>query len=863
MRITLSKTAGLSLIVIIILAISLTFLYLLQRQQIYDNVKESSRALVEQETQYYKQITEEWSRTLLTLSRHEAFRLFVKAYSGNTPKSIADYRQTLEKRFTEVGRFGLSHIQNVRFIGTDGNEIVVVKNGKPFHDYRNVADVDFFKAGIKQRAGKLSRVFFSGNKNNAFIHRSLPVFVKGKLVGLLSISIDIKHLLDKYQYLFASNVADQVMFLSKEGDIIYQMNKPAFSDSDIKNVIVGIKHTTPKYPVLEDQQNVWSFVFNQSYGFYVLFQSNGKRITAMLNAQYEKLGMAFFISSFILVMLVFWLTRYIQRKEAQEISNKVITQQRSIHFASVSDEIRPPINALLGALMTLTETELDNKQFYYADTAKKSAECLLELVNEFQDYSRISRGEFSLEKIDFDLRSTVHDISELMSAQAYKKGLEVSCLVAADVPKRVVGDATRLRQVMINLMSFAVEYTNQGEISICVSAKDVDKQSKLISIEIIDTGNMVDQEIMREHFKMFTEPNYQNPETYTSEGLGLALSKQLVELMDGDIAVAENNSGGNTFTISIPMSYALEVEQVKPTVSLSGKRVLILGETGTNRASLSHAFSKWGMSGASMDEFPRIVNVLREAKMANKAYDVCIVDVSLTSSSDKAFNAVSNIRKEFSESELGIIILTVQGAAGDVKKARELGVQAYLTKPISRNTMRQTLLQVLDSRLDLSSKIVTRHSLKENDPTNISRVLAVESDELMQKKLAKYFNKAGYQIDFAENGEKLKSAISDHAYSLVLFDMQLPGVDVFQFARDFRHTEEALNQSTDSQTHVPIVGLMSKRDKSIVSQSYEAGIDTVILKPVSDEKIQLIVAQYLTEPEANKQLPNRQSEDKM
>ena len=850
MRITFSKTARLSLIVIIVLAISLAFLYLLERQQIYNNVKETSRALIEQESQQYDQLTQEWSNILFTLSKHGTFRLFVNAYTKNELDSAPVYREQLERIFNEVGQYRLSHIKYVRFIGANGREEAVSENGLPFRNYRNVANMAFFSQGVKRPEDELSKAFFEKVEGNAYIHRSLPIFSKGKVVGLLSITIDLKQLLDKYQYLLASNVTDHVMVLNKLGEVLYQTDKIQPVASEIKNVVLGIKQTTPKYPILEDKQNVWSYAFNKPYGFYILFQSNGKRITGMLNEQYKKLGMVFSVSSFILVMLVFWSTRNIQRKEVHEASKKVITQQRSIHFASVSDEIRPPINALLGSLMTLTETELDKKQYYYADTAKKSAECLLELVNEFQDYSRISRGEFSLEKIEFDLRSTVHDISELMSAQAYKKGLEVSCLVGADVPKRVVGDATRLRQIMINLMSFAVEYTNQGEISICISSEDIDNQTKTINIEIIDTGNLIDQETMLEHFKMFTEPKFRDPENYTSEGLGLALSKQLVELMDGDITVKENSSGGNTFTISMPMPYAMEIEQAKPKVSLNAKRVLILGEIETNRTSLSHAFSKWGMSGASMEEFPRIVNVLRDAKIADKAYDVCMVDVSLTSSSDKAFNAVKSIRKEFSEDELGIIILTVQGAAGDVRKARDLGVQAYLTKPISRNTMRQTLLQVLDSRLDHAAQIVTRHSLKEDEHKSISRVLAAEADEVVQKKLAKYFNKAGYQVDFAENGQKVQSAIADHVYSLILFDVKLPKMDVFQFTKDYRNEEKvfnkALNSTPDKHVHVPIVGLVRNKDKSISSRCSEAGMDNLLEKPVSDEQVQLLVEHYLT-----------------
>ena len=849
MRIRISKTARLSLVVIIILAISLAFLYLMQRQQIYSNVKETSRNFIEQEALYYDQISQQWSNILSTLSHHGTFRLFVSAYARNELDSAPVYREQTEKVFNEVGQYRLHHIRYVRFLGLDGKEVVVSKNGKPFRQYRDLSSEAFFRQAVNQPQGKLSKPVFETSSDNAFIHRSIPVFTKGKKVGVLSITIDIKQLLDKYQYLLASNVTDHVMVLNRQGKVLYQTKKISVSKSEVKNVVSALKQTSVNYPILEYRQNVWSFVYNKSYGFYILFQTNGKRITALLNEEYKKLGLVFSVSSFVLVMLVFWSTRHIQRKEVREESKKVMTQQRSVHFASVSDEIRPHINALLGSLMTLTETELDKKQQYYTDTAKKSAECLLELVNEFQDYSRISRGEFTLEKIEFDLRATVHDISELMSTQAYKKGLEVSCLVGSDVPKRVLGDATRLRQVMINLMSFAVKYTDHGEISICISSKEIDNKHKIINIDIIDTGNIVDQETMLSHFKMFTDPQLQAPENYTSEGLGLALSKQLVELMDGDITVSENNTGGNTFRISLPMPFVTDVKQDKPKVSLVGKRVLILGEIETNRTSLSHTFSKWGMSGASMDEFPRVVNVLRDAKMDGQAYDVCMIDVSLTSSSDKAFKAVKKIRQEFSEDELAIIILTVQGAAGDVRKARELSVQAFLTKPISRNTMRQTLHQVLDNRLDQSAQIVTRHSLKEGEQTNSKRILAAGINAQDRIQVAKYFSKAGYQIDFADVGDKIKTALSDHVYNMIVLDVELPKLDVFQFAKEYRSEENvfnnAVNLAPEKKVHVPIIGVVSANDKSAIEQCSNVGMDNVLAKPISDEQVQFIIEQYL------------------
>ena len=219
---------------------------------------------------------------------------------------------------------------------------------------------------------------------------------------------------------------------------------------------------------------------------------------------------------------------------------------------------------------------------------------------------------------------------------------------------------------------------------------------------------------------------------------------------------------------------------------------------------------------AGQANFSRVSNVLREAKFNNTDFRVCMIDVSLSSNSDKAFAVAKQIRKEFSESELAVIILTGQGKPGDAKTAKALGVQAYLTKPLNRDVVRNSLLEVLGVTVPNTAKIVTRHTLKEGKNKGIPKILVAEFDLEDQKQLVKAFKKQGYLVDVAVNGKMVESAVKVNNYSMILLDIRLPRLDVFRFARDFRQSEHIFNQSVDidseSLRHVPIVAIVNRSD---------------------------------------------------
>lgn len=833
----------------LIMGIVLGYLYLIERQKIYGAIKESSRNLIEQEQTFYEQIGSEWDKNIKRLMVHNNLRLFLSEYSRN-PKQVPEvYENTLRAVFSEITSYQSNYIQRISLISEDGMELVATEKDWAATNLRNWYSNDYFRNSINKPPNKVLNNQFHVKDGEAYLYKSVPITMGNKKPVILTLTILMSDILQKYHYLMAANINDQIIAATRHGKLVYSVNEDPLKKEELAKIFSTIKQQSSGAPVLEYGQNVWSYIKNDSQGFYVLFQSKGERITKVLNDEYLKLGIVFFASSFILVLLVFFSARNIQRQASKLESDKVINNQRSHNFASISDEIRQPLNALMGSLVTLEETSEQVKNNTYLDSAKKTALQLSELVNELTDFADISKGDFKLQEIDFDLRTTLNDIADLMSVQAEEKGLDIACLFSSDLPKRIKGDATRLRQIMMNLISFAIKYTDQGEISLSVSLDSYSEHIKQIHIDVSDTGNIIDQQSMLEHFKMFTDPAYYSKNNYAGDGLTLALSSELVGLMDGKISVKENSLGGNTFRVSLPMTVVESVAVEAPKDNLNGKRVLIVGEIDTNRQMLSTALSKWGMAGGTMNEFDHVPKVLQEAKTSGKQYDACLIDISLSSLSEKAFELVKNIRKELDEDSLGIIVLTVQGAPGDAQIAKDLGAQAYLTKPITRNSMKDVLLKIFDRKVDKPTEFVTRHTLKEDEQDKLVRVLVADAEEKSQKEFIRQFDSNKFQVDFAKDGNVLEEAIDNSMYDLVLVDLKLPKVDILSYVKKYRQYENNLNKALNVESaksiRLPIVAMNKEINADLIKRCEKNGLDNLVPKPITKEHVKYLVDSYM------------------
>lgn len=840
-----------AVLITLIMGIALGFLYLLERQNIYNSIKENSRNLVHQEASYHEQLGHEWDKSLKRLMNHNNLRLYLNAYA-KTPDNIPRvYIEALNKVFLEITTYRSNMVERITLISLEGQELIAAEKDSVATNLINWYENDYFRDAISKPSGKIGSNQFHKKGTEAYLYKSVPLAVNDKKIALLTFTISMRDIIDKYQYLLAATINDQIVAMNKQGKFLIAHDPDSIDKEELSKVIVAIKQKSSGDPIMEYRDDVWSFIKNDEQEYYILFESKGEKITRLLNEEYVKLGTVFFVSSFIMIILVFFSTRRFQREQAKVKSDKVINTQRSHNFASISDEIRQPLNSLMGALVTLEEIEPEKKNNPYLDSAKKTAIHISELINEFSDFAKINEGRFQLEPIEFDFRTTLNDIADLMSVQAADKGLDISCLVSSDMPQRIKGDATRMRQVLINLISFAIKYTDHGEISLCLSADEYSETEKMIHIDVSDTGNIIDQQSMLEHFKMFTNPEYFADEANVGEGLGLALSNHLVNLMRGNISVKENASGGNTFRVSVPMPVFEALSVSVPKDNLKGKRVLIIGEIEDNRQMLSHALSKWGMSGGTMDDFNHVVEVLNDASNNGKGYHACLIDVSLSSRSEKAFKLVYKIREKYDADALGIIILTVQGAPGDAKLAQESGAQAFLTKPMTRKGMKEVLLRIFDSNIEKRNEFITRHMIKEQEQESLVRILVGDANEDLHKQMVRYFDSSHYKVDFAKDAQSFEAAINHNVYDMVLVDTSLPKLDVFSYVKKFRAYEKnlntALNVSSAKLIRLPIVAMVPEITSNLTERCETYGLDNLISKPINKEQIEDMVSYYLSE----------------
>ncbi len=839
----------LALIISIIMGIALGFLYLLERQKIYSAIKENSRNLVSQEVAFHRQLGQEWDQKLRQVLSHNTLRLYLNAFLKQPGEVPEVYQDAVARLFLDITAYRSNMISRISLVDLQGQELLATEGQQIVSEPKDWYPNDYFRDAVNQPANRPVANQFEVKGERAFLYKMVPVAVQNKKIALLVFSIRIQDLINRYKYLLAATFNDQIIAVTKRGRLLLASDMNSVDKSELNNVITSIKQTSSSDPVVEFKQDVWSYIEVGDQGYYILFKASGSKITRYLNDEYLKVGALFLISSLVMILLVFLSTRRFQRQQAEQKSEQVIHSERSLSFASVSDEIRQPLNALLGALGVLEENMDNAQEKSYLESAKKNAMHIDELVKEFQDFARINAGEFQLEPIEFDIRATLHDIADLMSSQAKEKNLDIACLISSDTPRRVKGDVTRIRQVLINLISFAIKHTEHGEISLNLSAENLSPTEKLIHVDVSDTGNLVDQESMLAHFAMFTSDAYLQDKHSSGEGLGLALSKQLLGIMGGEICARENPLGGNTFRVTLPLQTVEPVSVSVPKDQLEGKRVLIVGEIENNRQMLSHTLSKWGLSGGTMDDFPHVVTVLHEAEENDKPYHACLIDVSLSSSSEKAFELVRQIRKEWDAQQLALIILTMQGAPGDAKMAKELGVQAFLTKPMTRQRLKEVLLRIFDTELGEPVEFITRHTLKEVEQEHRARILLADADPVRQKQIVRLLESPRFQVDLAVDGPSLETAINHNVYDMVLLDVDLPKLDVFNYVNKFRAYEKnlntALNVSSAAPIRLPIIAIVPEVTVELTSRCEKYGLDNLISKPVTEDQLKDMLAYYL------------------
>ncbi|MBI5617129.1 MAG: EAL domain-containing protein [Gammaproteobacteria bacterium] len=479
--------------------------------------------------------------------------------------------------------------------------------------------------------------------------------------------------------------------------------------------------------------------------------------------------------------------------------------------AMVSHEIRTPLNGVVGTLNILMTGELPQKQRQFVEIAWDSSQYLLELVNNILDFSRLEVGKVELERTEFGLAQMIEDVLELLRPQALQKGLEVGYLIATDVPGCLLGDRQRLRQILINLLSNALKFTDSGSVQVrVVHEADAAAGGVVLLFEVTDTGIGIRPEALAHLFEAFTQEDASTTRRFGGSGLGLAICRQLVELMGGDVGVESAPGRGSRFWFRLAFGRGAEGGLASGHPEWSGLRALVVDESDIARQFLERVLRSWGLECATATEPEATLATLREAAAAGRPYDLVLLDTTFPGVEGDSLPM--RIRAQHGGS-LRLIVMNRFGAE-EIPAAAH--ADAYLAKPLGANRLRDALVRALAG--------AAREQSRPAAPRRY-RVLVVEDNRTNQVVAGSMLGILGCEAQIAADGAAALVAFQRGAWDLVLMDCAMPGMDGYETCRNLRAMEGAGK-------HTPIVAMTANVEPEDVARCHGAGMDAHLGKPL-------------------------------